>query len=561
VDVRDGGFVANGYLPLNLKGVNWRGPETGPQPPNGLEHHPLEWYLDFLVSHGFNAIRLHVNHRDVLDNTPVDLSDLPHAPSDWSDDLRYLSMLQHFAKSAAEKGLLVMVVGARLGREEVSEEDGGGLWFADDLIEDDVVRSWRAIAGSLCNEWNVVGVDLLDQAYAASWGKGLITDWDRAAGRIGDRVLTACPRWLVAVTGVGGTPGAPGADTPDDDPFFNGENLVGVAATGVQLQNPSKLVYSAHLHGPASKEMPYFLDHHFPNNLAEIWERHFGFVPTVTGRPLVLGAIGGPYHGAYFRIREWQNAALKFAQERKLTVFYDGFEPTGPNGGLIQANWNAPETEKLDLLKGVAATDTSVILSAARASPPPSAPPPSPPQPAEPPRPSPPLPSPPPPTPKPPPEPPSPSPFPPPPPPPPSPFPPPPCPPMVSAPGGAVSRQGSAVLAADASTAPLPRASISRHNLTYLLYGAVIFGMFALIPTIRARFSEDDGLRAKSRRGMRRQAQRIATDEDDELDGIIADQAEDLDEGDEEEERPRAREKKKKEKEKKKKGGGGRAHI
>jgi hypothetical protein len=134
---------------------------------------------------------------------------------------------------------------------------------------------------------------------------------------------------------------------------------------------------------------------------------------------------------------------------------------------------------------------------------------------------------------------------------------------MASAPGGAVSRQGSAVLAADASTAPLPRASISRHNLTYLLYGAVIFGMFALVPTIRARFSEDDGLRAKSRRGMRRQAQRIATDEDDELDGIIADQAEDLDEGDEEEERPRAREKKKKEKdkEKKKKGGGGRAHI
>ena len=62
----------------------------------------------------------------------------------------------------------------------------------------------------------------------------------------------------------------------------------------VELSDPKKLMYSVHLHGP-DEEMPeYFMDHHFPHNLPAIWEPHFGFVPTLTGRPIIFGAVGGP---------------------------------------------------------------------------------------------------------------------------------------------------------------------------------------------------------------------------------------------------------------------------
>ena len=73
--------------------------------------------------------------------------------------------------------------------------------------------------------WQVFGVDLMDEPYAASWGRGLGTDWDVAAMKLGNGILQHCPRWIVAVTGVGALPGAPGTGSADEDPFFWGENL------------------------------------------------------------------------------------------------------------------------------------------------------------------------------------------------------------------------------------------------------------------------------------------------------------------------------------------------
>ena len=144
----DGGLIANGKTALNIKGVRLEGPETGAKPPVGLQHHPVDWYLDFLVSHGFNAIRLPINHRDVLDNLPVDLTVSRHAPEDWKG-LTYLEMLKSFTQKAAEKGMLVMVAAMRVGRKLTKDDEGGGLWFSDDVIEEDTVNSWFASRGPL----------------------------------------------------------------------------------------------------------------------------------------------------------------------------------------------------------------------------------------------------------------------------------------------------------------------------------------------------------------------------------------------------------------------------
>ena len=83
-----------------------------------------------------------------------------------------------------------MVACAHPTRADLKDSDGGGLWFSDDLTEADASRAWDALAGALCDQWNVIGVDLMSEPYAASWGKGLITDWDRAAARLGNKVLT-----------------------------------------------------------------------------------------------------------------------------------------------------------------------------------------------------------------------------------------------------------------------------------------------------------------------------------------------------------------------------------
>ena len=62
--------------------------------------------------------------------------------------------------NVADAAPKVLMAGARLGHDEVPAADGGGLWFSDDLLETDAIRSWSSLAAMLCNEWNVVGVDL-----------------------------------------------------------------------------------------------------------------------------------------------------------------------------------------------------------------------------------------------------------------------------------------------------------------------------------------------------------------------------------------------------------------
>ena len=105
----------------------------------------------------------------------------------------------------------------------------------------------------------------------------------------------------------------------------------------------------------------------------------------------------------------------------------------------------------------------------------------------------------------------------------------------------------------------MPAVAVNRHNLTYLLYGAVIFAVLGLLPMVSARLRsgrDDDARGGKNRRKMRRQAQRVATDEDDDIEDAMIDRqdgvaaAVDDEDEDEEIEMVRAKEKKKKKKDK-----------
>ena len=53
----DGSLFVNG-VPLSIKGVNWFGSESYGGPPGGLTVHTIDFYLDFLQEHRFNALRL-----------------------------------------------------------------------------------------------------------------------------------------------------------------------------------------------------------------------------------------------------------------------------------------------------------------------------------------------------------------------------------------------------------------------------------------------------------------------------------------------------------------------
>jgi hypothetical protein len=159
-----------------------------------------------------------------------------------------------------------------------------------------------------------VGHSLLNEPYALRW-----SSWVRAVERLGDHVLSKCPRWLIFVEGTGNEePAEPGIEW--------GENFLGVAQRPIKLSNDSKLVYSPHVYGPglfAANNLPepeYMGDKEFPISCRSVWQRHFGFVKKQTGRPVIIGETGGKYN--LRRDAEWQEEFVDWAIQAGIGLFY-----------------------------------------------------------------------------------------------------------------------------------------------------------------------------------------------------------------------------------------------
>ena len=352
----DGRVHANGQ-PFSIKGVNWFGSESHPGAPGGLQINSVDWYLEFLSQNGFNALRLPFNHQSMLNNDKILLTGTSKARE--LRGLTYSEMFVAIAQKAAKYGILVMMT---CHRTTPTAWPGEGLWHDSHISERQALDSWSKVADALCSQWNVFAADLQNEPHTASWGKGRDTDWDKAAARIGNHVLSRCPRWLIMVEGVGYKPGAPNADDPAQG-FWWGENLVGIKAAPVTLSNKRRLVYSPHSYGPSVYMHDYFKERDFPNNMENIWETHFGFAQQYTGQAIVIGEMGGFYTG---KDREWQDWAIKYAARRGFGVFYFELNPDSEDtGGLLANDWTSPLAGKLALLRALPSTDVQTVVDTA----------------------------------------------------------------------------------------------------------------------------------------------------------------------------------------------------
>ena len=171
--------------------------------PGGLHKHSIDYYIELLKSNGFNALRLLFNHESVLRDGRIETVDVGRSPQLYG--MSYLEMFAEIADRAAEKGILVMMACHRLNPKAWP---GEGKWYDSAITERRVLESWDKVAAALCSRWNVFAVDLQNEPHASSWAKNPSTDWNKAAERIGDHVLTRCDRWLIMVEGVGYKPGA-----------------------------------------------------------------------------------------------------------------------------------------------------------------------------------------------------------------------------------------------------------------------------------------------------------------------------------------------------------------
>lgn len=328
---------ANGNQVI-LTGINWFGLETEAFAPHGLWARSLDSILDQILELGFNTLRLPYS------NQLFELSSAPNGINyDLNPDLEGLSGLEILDKvieGAGERGLKVI-----LDRHRPDSHAQSELWYTAQYHEERWISDWVMLVERYAGDDTVIGADLHNEPHGrATWGSGdPETDWQLAAERAGNAILETNPNLLIIVEGV---------DQYQGDWYWWGGNLMGARDHPVRLDAPDQLVYSTHVYGPGVYPQAWFSAPDFPENLTEIWDRHWGYLHKEEIAPVLVGEFGGRSVGDD-KEGIWQRELVSYLRANDLSYTYWTFNPnSGDTGGILLDDWETVDPDKQTLLSG-----------------------------------------------------------------------------------------------------------------------------------------------------------------------------------------------------------------
>jgi endoglucanase len=310
--------------PIRIAGVAWSGMELGGGAPQGLDRQGYRTILSIVKALGYNVIRIPFNSASIQpDFHPTNIDDR------LNPDLRGLTgleILDHIIAACGRLGLKVILDHHRIAPWSVPP-----LWFDDTYSEEQWITDWQRLARRYAGNDTVVGFDLQNEPYGATWAAGdPRTDWHRAATRAGNAILAVNPRLLIFVQGIGHDGG--------QDYWYGGE-LRGVARAAIHLAIPGRLVYSPHEYGPSVYPQPWFFTPDFPSNLPGIWNTHWGFIIERGLAPVVVGEMGAPETG-YDTGGTWQRTLLSYLDYHHLGFITWALNPGSTDtGSVLTSDW------------------------------------------------------------------------------------------------------------------------------------------------------------------------------------------------------------------------------
>lgn len=328
---------ANGNQVI-LTGISWFGLETESFAPHGLWARNWESILDQIVELGFNTIRL------PFSNQLLDPASVPNGINyELNPDLKGLTGLEIMDKliqGAGQRGLKVI-----LDRHRPDSHAQSELWYTPQYSEERWIQDWVMLAQRYAGNDTVIGVDLHNEPHGqATWGSGdPATDWRLAAEKAGNAILAVNPNLLIIVEGV---------EQYQGDWYWWGGNLIGARDYPVRLDQPQQLVYSTHVYGPGVYPQPWFSAPDFPDNLANIWDTHWGYLNKEGIAPVLLGEFGGRSVGDDPE-GIWQRTLVSYLRENDISYIYWTINPnSGDTGGLLLDDWQSIDSAKEALLSG-----------------------------------------------------------------------------------------------------------------------------------------------------------------------------------------------------------------
>ena len=186
---------------FKMKGLSWFGYETPNGGLYGLDVHSEDWYFQWMVDRGFNAMRLPFSGQFMESS---------------SNREKYRATVE----KAGKYGIFVMP-------DFHSYNTGSWTDGLDTINQANTIQQWGVIAELLKDEWNVFIADIFNEPHDVDnneWG-----DWIQFCEDAADEIWSKGVNWMIAVEG-----------TNWQCNVINcawGENLEGVRNTGITFDN------------------------------------------------------------------------------------------------------------------------------------------------------------------------------------------------------------------------------------------------------------------------------------------------------------------------------------
>ena len=135
------------------------------------------------------------------------------------------------------------------------------------------------------------------------------------------------------------------------DTYWWGGNLSGARDNPIKISKPDKLVYSAHEYGPEVHDQDWFTAASFPDNLDEVWDKHFSFLMKENLGHILIGEFGikDPKYLSN-KTGQWFDKLLSTWGSKASWTFWCWNPNSGDTEGILKYDWLTTQDWKIEAL-------------------------------------------------------------------------------------------------------------------------------------------------------------------------------------------------------------------
>lgn len=321
-----------------LKGINWNGFESDCNVIHGMWANTLEYYLDLLRDHQFNAIRLPLPFEIMNDLDTVIKSSCTTADSTLYDGMTVRDFIPVLLDKLQSRGMFCVFDLHTIGGV-ITE-----FPWTDTVSEDQVLKAWLNFAQFIQEHPALMGFEIKNEPH----GRCSTDDFHTHSAKVIQTIHSPLFKGLFFIDGTSHSP-------VDGDVAPWGGTFEGISQNCdddalCSLKIPERIVFSPHIYGPDVRGLE-----NTENEGDETFERRFGFLKNhafFNASAIVVTEFGGHLQNldqSYFQ--KWASFMKKQGLDDSGYFFWTFPPSSADTGGFLNDDYVTINQEKVEFLQ------------------------------------------------------------------------------------------------------------------------------------------------------------------------------------------------------------------